>query len=1012
MPYFQRPASLWRPIGFDDARAAASILTEPEPTAADVARFDQMMAGAYGADPALPGAFTEPAAEHGGRPVLMALGYSYFLSGHGPRDIPEAIEDSGACEGTGRLVPPIPVDDLVPDAPRTASVTDDPVVAEPAMVEDEQLGQVAPPMGGSPAAGPVSDDQVEIGSKITDQNGETWQFAWMPWVGVIDEKGKAQKVPARKEWQLTLPGEWQVPDKNVDRTTPNDDPNTYGPGTIRTRPGTGKWRPDWEAGWVCNQRTGLWVVDVDDLNAFWRRMEILGIGQPKTRAQSTGRAGGGMHLLFDGRDLPEQYWRQGGLGNPVWGDLKANGYIAAQGAHHPLGPVYDWIPESPAELIKPPLEFADVIMAARALWKETLKDQGKSGGKSGATGRAYVPSMNSENRNNRLCSLRGTLFNKGYDDGEIREMLLAANEEFDEPQTLAYLESTVLKPKPDWARHRGRKELPDPLTDLETPWLRRDVKESFTGLDDEGKVQLNADKDADNDPGDVLRLGWAIALGLVSPHIATLDGVLVVVSGAENGSLNIGELTPRRLRLLCAENNVCWEWHEGKDEDTEGERVLVLPSIQMCATALSGPAIKLYRPVLSGITKVPVLRPEPDRTLLERQGVDESTKRVYWPDLPIGTIPAKPTRSEVAAAKKLILDELLHDFPWTSYADKANCLAMWLTSYLQPFGQYLSPLFVLNASKASSGKSFLVTVMVETTGAYFRTWVNLEEEIRKSLTACLMENDPVIILDDVGKKDTVSSATLSSALTKSQWDDRVLGVSKNFRGTNNRTWVLAGNNVRLGGDIPSRSVLISLDPGPSDPKLRDATKFKLGDISVWLTRDENKVRVIRALLTLITDWAAHGCPRSTVQHRFAEWAAVVGGVLKHHKIDGFLGNQALVEQHVHYDEHLADFFARWYERYSDNPQGVKKLRATLGKVPEAGDGNVWNGNWPRGRKNELLSWKALGQELREALGQVHGGYQVDVVSDGHGGEMFKVSRVEEPVEEPVGEQKESSQSQL
>ena len=39
--------------------------------------------------------------------------------------------------------------------------------------------------------------------------------------------------------------------------------------------------------------------------------------------------------------------------------------------------------------------------------------------------------MNSENRNIRLCSLRGTLFNKGFDDDEIREMLLAANEEFE-----------------------------------------------------------------------------------------------------------------------------------------------------------------------------------------------------------------------------------------------------------------------------------------------------------------------------------------------------------------------------------------------------------------------------------------------------------------------------------------------------------------------------------------------------------------------------------------------------
>ena len=227
-------------------------------------------------------------------------------------------------------------------------------------------------------------------------------------------------------------------------------------------------------------------------------------------------------------------------------------------------------------------------------------------------------------------------------------------------------------------------------------------------------------------------------------------------------------------------------------------------------------------------------------------------------------------------------------------------------------------------------------------------------------------------------------------LTKQQWDDRILGVSKNFRGENNRTWVSNGNNVRLGGDIPSRSVRIHLDPGPGDPKERDVTEFKLGDISVWLTQEENKIKVIRALLTLINDWAAHGCPGTKAHHGFAEWAAVVGGVLEHHKIEGFLANQALVEQHVHYDEHLGDFFARWYELHKDEPQGTKRLHGSLGKDAEQGDLSAWKGTWPRGRKNDLLTWRALGKELRDVLSQDHGGYQVDVVSDGHGGDHFRV----------------------
>jgi hypothetical protein len=239
----------------------------------------------------------------------------------------------------------------------------------------------------------------------------------------------------------------------------------------------------------------------------------------------------------------------------------------------------------------------------------------------------------------------------------------------------------------------------------------------------------------------------------------------------------------------------------------------------------------------------------------------------------------------------------------------------------------------------------------------------------------------------------VDSATLASALTKRQWDDRLLGVSKNFRGTNNKLWAATGNNIKLGGDIPSRSVLIDLNPGPLDPKQRPVSEFALGDLDAWIGREESKVRVIRALLILITDWTAHGCPRSDVRHRFAGWAAIVGGVLEYHGIKGFLDNQAAVEEHVHHDEHLGDFFRRWHELHGSDPQGVKKLRDALGQDAEEGDLRLWRGTWPRGRKNDLLSWRRLGSELRDALGQDHGGFQVDAVTDGHGGELFRVSPV-------------------
>ncbi len=181
----------------------------------------------------------------------------------------------------------------------------------------------------------------------------------MPWVPVIDEAGRAQKIPARREWQLTLRGEWQVPDER--RLGLNDDPDEIWKYKYGIVPGRGRWKPSWQEGWVCTRRTGLWVIDIDNLVRFRARMEELGIEVPRTYSHSTGREGGGMHMLFDGRDLPEEYWAQGPLGSPCWGDLKAAGFIAATGARHPRGPVYTCLPDSGLVLAKPPLGFAEVI---------------------------------------------------------------------------------------------------------------------------------------------------------------------------------------------------------------------------------------------------------------------------------------------------------------------------------------------------------------------------------------------------------------------------------------------------------------------------------------------------------------------------------------------------------------------------------------------------------------------------------------------------------------------------
>jgi hypothetical protein len=99
---FQRPASPIPRLGADDAAVICRLLGgQTEPDASDIAQLDPILVAAYGADPAAPGAFEAAVPEHGGRPVLMVVGFSYFLSGYGPRDIPEAITNPAPARAPG-----------------------------------------------------------------------------------------------------------------------------------------------------------------------------------------------------------------------------------------------------------------------------------------------------------------------------------------------------------------------------------------------------------------------------------------------------------------------------------------------------------------------------------------------------------------------------------------------------------------------------------------------------------------------------------------------------------------------------------------------------------------------------------------------------------------------------------------------------------------------------------------------------------------------------------------------
>lgn len=85
---FQRPASPVPRLGADDAAVVAALIGgQVDPDADGLAQLDRILASAYGAAPARPGAFTEAVREHGGRAVALAIHQAFYWDGRGPQDV-------------------------------------------------------------------------------------------------------------------------------------------------------------------------------------------------------------------------------------------------------------------------------------------------------------------------------------------------------------------------------------------------------------------------------------------------------------------------------------------------------------------------------------------------------------------------------------------------------------------------------------------------------------------------------------------------------------------------------------------------------------------------------------------------------------------------------------------------------------------------------------------------------------------------------------------------------------
>src|SRR5262249_52760466 len=204
------------------------------------------------------------------------------------------------------------------------------------------------------------------------------------------------------------------------------------------------------------------------------------------------------------------------------------------------------------------------------------------------------------------------------------------------------------------------------------------------------------------------------------------------------------------------------------------------------------------------------------------------------------------------AAGRLL--SLLDDFPFADDVHKAVWLAALLTGFAMEAVDGPKPLFLFGASAAGSGKTLLASLIgLILTGRDLAAsgLSDNDEEVRKDITSILLAGDRVILFDNAS--GSFGCKSLDSVLTKTTWEDRILGKSERTPSLPNKTlWLATGNNLRLVGDTHRRVIPCRLEPACERPEER--TGFRIPDLVGHVRRSQPRLARLPSFLHLSHVW--------------------------------------------------------------------------------------------------------------------------------------------------------------
>jgi len=375
----------------------------------------------------------------------------------------------------------------------------------------------------------------------------------------------------------------------------------------------------------------------------------------------------------------------------------------------------------------------------------------------------------------------------------------------------------------------------------------------------------------------------ALQAANIPPALFARSGRMVAVVHDERNRNIIAEISEAGLRGRLARSGFYYKLNK------LNEPVECVPPLDVVRDLLARPPAEWMFPPLDGLIETPFLRP--DGTVCTEPGYDRATFLYHAPNpgLRLSQIPADLVLDDAQVALD-ILESAICDFPFADAPSRANAIASILTPIVRPAIDGPTPLALIDAPQAGTGKTLLAEV-----GSLIATGRPAEsfsaptdpEEWRKKITTTLCSSSSVVVIDNVLHR--LDSDALCMALTAITLSDRQFRTFDKLVLPVRCTWIATGNNIQLGGDMPRRCYWIRLDAKMSRPFQR--TGFRHENLRGWVI--EHRGELVTAILTIARYWFAQGQPKpKSIKPlgSFESWCYVIGGILEAAGVEGFLGN--------------------------------------------------------------------------------------------------------------------------